>query len=92
MDKIRLQISEIDTLEKTSYKSYEVEIFLNEKTLGSSLFNAAEVLSAIKFDFTEFDLFTCSCVVPGCAGYHSPLTQQKTKNIVKWTFPSENYY
>ena len=92
MDKIRLQISEIDTLEKTSYKSYEVEIFLNEKTLGSSLFNAAEVLSAVKFDFTEFDLFTCSCGVPGCAGYHSPVTQQKTKNIVKWTFPSENYY
>lgn len=92
MDNIKFVVEEIYELEGSEFKSYEVAVYLNDKKLPHSIFNASEVLPIYKYHFVEFDLFTCSCGVAGCAGFQSPVTQTIQNEVVTWKFPEENDY
>ncbi len=93
MDKIQFIFSQPKLiLENSSIQSYQIKVVLNGKILGDSMFNTAYVIAASKFNFSEFFLFTCSCGVPECAGFHEPIIQEKFDGTVKWIFPKENYY
>lgn len=92
MDQIKFVIEEPTTLEGVDFKRYDVAVCLNEKKLPHNLFNVAEVLPVYKYHFAEFDMFTCSCGVAGCAGFQTPVVQTVKDGIVTWTFPEGNEY
>lgn len=79
-------------IENSSLKGFEIDVYLNDKRLPHSVFNAEQVIPASGFNFAEFDLFTCSCGVPGCAGFHYQVIQNKTDKSVVWTFPETDDY
>lgn len=84
MDKISFNVFEQDN------GFFDVQVFLNEEKLPHSIFNLFQVLASSQVEMAEFDLFTCTCGVSGCAGFHTPIKQSKTKNHVQWLF-SEDY-
>lgn len=92
MDKINFELTEVTPIEKTSLKQYDVKVVLNGFSLGHVIFNADTVVPAGRFDFAEFDLFTCGCGVPGCAGFHTSVIQKKSDHSVKWIFPTDKSY
>lgn len=92
MDQIKFVVEEPKVLEGVDFKRYDVSVYLNEKRLPHNLFNAVEVLSVYKYRFAEFDMFTCSCGVAGCAGFQTPVIHEVSNEIVTWTFPSGNDY
>jgi hypothetical protein len=92
MDKIQLAITEITPCDKSSLKEYDVQVIFNGVALKHNIFNAGPVVPASRFDFAEFDLFTCSCGIAGCAGFHNQVVQNKTADTVKWTFPDDKSY
>lgn len=92
MDKIKFQITDVAPCEKTKIMLYDVEVVLNDKPLGHRVFNGVNVIPASKFDFAEFDLFTCGCGVAGCAGFHTEVIQNKKEKAVQWTFPNDQSY
>lgn len=57
-------------------------------TVGS--FDAATVI-ALGLREYEFDLFTCSCGVAGCAGFNDPVHLTLTDTLVRWHIPSDPY-
>lgn len=54
----------------------------------SELLETATLPSGTKQDFT---LLTCSCGIPGCAGYHDDPQVEVTDNQVRWHLPCESY-
>jgi len=92
MDQIKLEVTQIKNCEKSSIKQYDISVILNKVALGHVIFNGEEVIPASKIDAIEFDLFTCDCGVPGCAGFHTSIIQKKTENTVKWIFPTDKSY
>lgn len=92
MDKIKFTITEPTLIEGTKLKCYDIKVILNNKELPHSIFNATEVVSAYEFKNVEFDLFTCSCGVAGCAGFHDYVVHKRSIGKVTWTFPKEDYY
>jgi hypothetical protein len=92
MDKINFNITEIKPIEKSNLKQYDVNVVLNGNLLRHVIFNADEVVPAGRFNFAEFDLFTCGCGDPYCAGFHTSVIQKKIGNSVKWTFPTDKSY
>lgn len=104
MDTIRFNILPIENKGKIANSNdlrfFDVEVFLNEERLSNSLLNLANVLAVcnvnklsrgIPFE-AHFDLFTCECGVPGCAGFHDSIQQSVNDFEVVWVFPVENYY
>lgn len=91
MDSIRFTITRPNKDNPLEVNCYEIDLYLNGVKL-KGLFNLTEVLSASKFNFAEFDLFTCSCGDAGCAGYHDTIMQTTEPNLVTWTFPAQDYY
>lgn len=79
-------------IESSSLKGFAIDVYLNDKRLAHSIFNAEQVIPASSFNFAEFDLCTCSCGVPGCAGFHYQVVQNKTEKTVVWTFPETDDY
>lgn len=73
-------------------KGVGVELYLNENKVPHDILNLPEVLAAHTFKFAEFDLYTCSCGVAGCAGFQAPVVQTKNNGVVTWTFPESNDY
>lgn len=92
MDKIKFIVEKPISLDGVDFKKYDVEVYLNEKKLPHKLFNAVEVLPVYKYRSAEFDMFTCSCGVPGCAGFQSPVCQSTKEGVVTWTFPETDDY
>lgn len=92
MDQIKFVIEEPTTLEGVDFKRYDVAVYLNDKKLAHNLFNAAEVLPVYKYHFAEFDMFTCSCGIAGCAGFQTPVVQTVKEGMLTWTFPEGNEY
>lgn len=54
----------------------------------SDLLETAKLPSGTKQDFT---LLTCSCGIPGCAGYHDDPQVEITDELVRWHLPCEGY-
>lgn len=73
-------------------KGVEVELFFNDKPVPHSILNVPQIVAAHKFKFAEFDLYTCSCGVPGCAGFHTQVIQTKVGSTTLWTFPETGEY
>lgn len=92
MDTIKFKLTEPTLIEGSNLKCYDVKVILNGQQLPHSIFNAAEALSVYEFKSAEFDLFTCSCGVAGCAGFHDYVLHKKSIGEVIWTFPQEDYY
>lgn len=92
MDKIKFNFSEPSLIEGTNLKRYDIKVMLNNKQLPHSIFNAAEAVSVSDFKSVEFDLFTCSCGVAGCAGFQDYVLHKRSEQCVTWTFPKEDYY
>ncbi len=93
MDKIKISFSKpIESQKNPSIFIYNLLVNLNEKDMGSAVFNTFSVLSAAQFKYSEFFLFTCSCGTPQCAGFHDVIQQKIINNHVYWYFPKENYY
>lgn len=92
MDKIQFSLTEVKPFKKSNLKDFDVKVVLNGQTLKHSIFNGCQVVAASRYDFAEFDLFTCSCGVSGCAGFHIEIIQNKTGDKVKWTFPDDKSY
>lgn len=91
-DTISLNIGKIEPCENSEYKGYSVEVSLNGALLGNSIFNAAVSIAASKYNYAEFDLFTCSCGDPGCSGYFTQIKQEKKAEYVEWIFPKDEAY
>lgn len=89
MDTIQFEITDIRAIKDSAIKSCEVAMLFNGQPIPDGLFNAAEVIAASHFNIAEFDLFTCTCGVPGCAGYHSRVKQAKENGVVSWEIPEE---
>lgn len=92
MDIIKLDFTEPKEYKTVDFKGYEIILSLNDENFKNSLLNFVEVLSLIDLHFAEFDLFTCSCGIPGCAGYHYSVLHTVEDGIVTWTFPESNDY
>jgi hypothetical protein len=92
MDKIEFTIGEITEIKNSNIREYDVQVILNGTVLTHQIFNAGDVVPTSRFDFAQFDLFTCGCGVAGCAGFFTRVIHQKTNNSVKWTFPDDNSY
>jgi hypothetical protein len=92
MDTIKFIITETSEVKNTPYQSCDVVVQFNEEELPHGFFNANQVMAASHIDFVEFDLFTCSCGEPGCAGFQAPVFQKKSDNQVTWQFPLEEMY
>lgn len=91
MDTIKFIIGEpYDT--HTCAKGVDVALYLNDTKVPHNILNTPQVLAAHTFKFAEFDLYTCDCGVPGCAGFHSQVVQTKHGDTVTWTFPESNDY
>lgn len=85
MDDIKFKIQK----EKDG-KFFNVLLFLNGEKISNHIFNTFGVLPLMKLNDEEFDLYTCTCGVPGCAGFHEPILHKTNKNKVFWYF-SDDY-
>lgn len=94
MDTIKFEIVQAKNFEeqKLSFETYGVSVFLNEKKMPHTFFNSTSVLSAVRQKFAEFDLFTCTCGVAGCAGFLVEIIHSVKDSIVEWEFPEKDYY
>lgn len=92
MDKINFLVGETCDLEGVQFKSYDVTVHLNDVKMPHNIFNASAVLPVSVYHQVEFDLFTCSCGVAGCAGFQSYIVQSAKDGIVTWTFPKSDDY
>lgn len=92
MDIIKIAFEETFQYETVDFKGYNLTLSLNDEVFKNQLLNFVEVLCLIDLHFAEFDLFTCSCGIPGCAGYHYSVLQTVEDGIVTWTFPESGDY
>ncbi len=92
MDYINFSVTESKPIKDKDFKEFDVRVLLSGQQMIPAIFNAVEVMAAHNFKFAEFDLFTCSCGVPGCAGFQSPIVQKIKDNKVHWIFPDEGDY
>src|ERR1700712_3765250 len=90
MDNIKFEITEVKKC--GNLNQYDVIVILNDVPLIHRIFNGGSVVPLSAYDSGEFDLFTCGCGVPGCAGFHAEVIQNKTETTVKWQFPSGDSY
>lgn len=86
MDTIKFEVTNIAEIKNTDIKQCDVALFFNDLPIRG-LLNANEAIAASRFNVAEFDLFTCSCGVPGCAGYQEPVKQTKESGLAIWKFP-----
>lgn len=91
MDNIKIFIENPNNIQQ-KYEVYDISVYLNDIKLPHNIFNLIEVLPIYKYNYVEFDLFTCSCGVAGCAGFQNPIIQNIKDNIVTWIFPDSNDY
>jgi hypothetical protein len=92
MDKITLEVISCDLDIGIEVKKYDIRVVLNGNVLNHTNFNGEKAIAAIYHEFAQFDLFTCGCGEPGCAGFFMPVTQNKSATTVKWVFPNDNSY
>lgn len=92
MDIIKIAFEDSFQYETVDFKGYNLTLSLNDEVFKNQLLNFVEVLCLIDLHFAEFDLFTCSCGIPGCAGYHYSVLQTVEDGIVTWTFPESGDY
>lgn len=92
MDQIKFIIEEAKALKTVDFKSYDVSVYLNDKKMPHTIFNAPAVLPLHRVNDAQFDLFTCSCGAAGCAGFQSPVKQTKGDGVFIWNFPESNDY
>ena len=67
-----------------SYEYYDVIVLVDRKEIPYDILNGVAPIAASQVDNIEFDLFTCDCGEPGCAGFMDPILQEKTKDTVIW--------
>lgn len=91
MDSIKFVFGEATPVEETNFSQYLINIILNGHTF-SSLLNLSAVMALANFHYAEFDLFTCSCGEPGCAGFQSAVKQSISNGITTWKFPHSEAY
>lgn len=72
-----------------SQKSVATELLINNASTGNHYLEIAGLLFGGQGTNASYDLFTCSCGVPGCAGFHEPITQTRTNGQVLWAVPDE---
>jgi hypothetical protein len=82
MNKIDFEIRKQDKIGKYYY--YDIHIIIDDYLYEYSPFNGVVPLAASEYDYTEFDLFNCTCGEAGCAGFHAPIKQEKENNTVTW--------
>ena len=92
MDVIKIAFESPFEYETVDFKGYNLTLSLKDETFKNQLLNFVEVLCLIDLHFAEFDLFTCSCGIAGCAGYHYSVVQTVEDGIVTWTFPESGDY
>jgi len=66
------------------YEYYDILVFIDGKEIQYDILNGITPIAASQVDNIEFDLFTCDCGEPGCAGFMDPILQEKTDNAVIW--------
>lgn len=71
-------------------KFFNVLLFLNGEKLSNHIFNTFDILPLLNLTEEEFDLYTCTCGVPGCAGFHDPVLHKSNEKYVFWIF-SDDY-
>lgn len=71
--------------------SFGISLVLNNETFNY-LLNLSEVVAMHSFKFAEFNLFTCSCGVPECAGYQDYVEHTREDSFVFWKFPAIDAY
>lgn len=91
MDIIKFIIEE-PTPTHLAVQAVGVALYLNGNKVPHNILNTPKVVAAHSFKFAEFDLYTCSCGEPGCAGFQSPVVQVKNGETVTWTFPETDDY
>lgn len=92
MDYIDFKIKYLDQNTFQEKKFFDIDILLNNKKVSNSVFNSIDTLASSSIDNCEFNLYTCSCGVPECAGYYEPIQQYTNDDIVTWKFPEKSPY
>lgn len=92
MDKIKLTTTEVKSHEGSKFRTYDVVVSLNNVVFPYNIFNGLNVVVASRYNFAEFDLFTCTCGESGCAGFNTKIIQSKSGDKVKWVFPNDESY
>ena len=92
MDKLKLIFEKHNDLKGVEFKTYDIKVQLNEAVLPHSVLNVGSILPLYQFKFAKFDLFTCSCGEPGCAGFQHHVVHSIENNVVCWKFPETNDY
>ena len=67
-------------------KSTPVHLEINGEP-HPQLLDVASVLGLLGVSWAEFNIFTCECGVPECAGYWEPILHVVEGNTVTWTVP-----
>ena len=65
-------------------KFVEVRLVLDGQLLPGGHTDVADILFGGRCDNVEFYVYTCLFCVPGCAGYHEPISQKRTDGLVIW--------
>lgn len=66
------------------YEYFDVVVFVDGKEIPYDVLNGVTPLAASQMELVDFDLFTCDCGEPGCAGFMDPISQEKTSDSVVW--------
>lgn len=94
MDSIKFNIDNFKN--SNGFSTYQIDVVINDEVIRDNLLNLPQIIAianvgGVPFQ-SSFDLLTCECGVPGCAGFHDQIKQKVTLEEVVWEFPSENYY
>lgn len=65
-------------------KTFNVLVEIDGEVMCESDFGATAPVVASKFSEVEFDLYTCSCGIAGCAGYFDDIYQTRSDSHVTW--------
>lgn len=75
---------------KTENNIFDVDVVIDNQRM-KGLLDLPSVLNLARLELCRFDLFTCSCGIAGCAGYHETVVMKKTHDgIVRMEIP--DYY
>lgn len=95
MDTISFDLRFVPCLDDETGAAYlfaEVVMRINGDTIqevDSGLVFDANALLVCKDADSEFDLFTCSCGVAGCAGINESIEQRVVDGVVIWAWPKD---
>ena len=86
MDTIKFYLNGELTEIGNGIKSTPVYLEINE-VVHPQLLDVSSVLGLSGVSWAEFNIFTCECGVPECAGYWEPILHEVAENSVIWTVP-----